>query len=89
MRALNITTSETTVAEAGNRDFIHIYNNSDTTIYVKYDGASTAVTTSNGLPIVAGATLMLDNDGGKNIFNKKVTAIHGGSGNKEIRIQGD
>lgn len=88
MKAHQATTSETTILAAGNYDFVHIMNNSDTTVYVKYDGDSTPVTTALGLPIVAGDTLMLNNVGPRNIFTRAITCIHGSSGNKELRIQG-
>lgn len=88
MQAINVTTSQTTIAPAGNRDFVHIYNASDTTVYVKYDGDSTAVTPSTGLPIEPGGRLELNNDGYKPIFTKAVVAIHDGSGNKQVLVQG-
>ncbi len=87
MQAVNVTTSQTLIAPEGNRDFIHIQNWSDTILYLKYDGDSTTLTTSNGIPLLPQATLQLNNDG-KNIFRKAVYGIHGGSGNKEVRVQG-
>ena len=88
MKAHQATTTETTIAAAGNRDFVHIFNVSDTTVYVKYDGDSDAVTTALGVPIAAGGALLLENSGVRKTFTDPITCIHGGSGNKELRIQG-
>ena len=88
MKAVNITTSPTLIANPGNRDFLHVYNNSDEVIYVVYDGDATTLTTSNGMPIAVGGVLTLNNDGQRNLFNKPVYGIHGGTGNKEVRVQG-
>lgn len=90
MKATNVTTTAAQIA-AGNpsRKFLHIQNVSDTDIYVSYDGDATALTTSNGLKVAAGDTLMLNNDGTRCLFEHAVYAIHGGSGNKEVRIQGE
>jgi hypothetical protein len=88
MQAINVTTAPTKLADAGNRKFVHIMNTSDVTIYVQYDGSSTTLTTSNGLPIAPGEKFGLENDGTSPIFDKEVWAIHGGSGNKEVRLQG-
>jgi hypothetical protein len=88
MKAYNVTTAETTVVAPGPYEFIHIQNVSDTTVYLKYDGSATALTTANGFPLAANQTLMLNNDNQKQLFRRGVTAIHGASGNKEIRVQG-
>lgn len=85
MTAVNVTTTAALIVPVGTYDFTHIYNNSDTTIYVAYDGATATV--AAGLPIAAGGYLELNNDGSKPIFTRGVSAIHGGSGNKEVRIQ--
>jgi len=88
MKALNVTTTAAEIVPAGNRDFVHIQNVSDTDIYVKYDGSETALTTANGIKIAVERSLILNNDSARNIFNKAVWAIHGGAGNKEVRISG-
>lgn len=88
MQAFNVTTTAQKVASAGNRDFIHVQNVSDSDVYVKYDGDSTALTTANGLKIAAGDILVLNNDGHRNVFTRELWAIHGAAGNKEVRIQG-
>lgn len=89
MKAFNVTTTAQKIANAGNRDFLHVQNVSDTDIYLKYDGTETALTTANGMKLEAGAFLILNNDGMRNLFDKEVWAIHGSSGNKEVRIQGE
>lgn len=89
MRVVAINDTATLVASAGNRDFLHIYNASDTTIYVAYDG-ETAPTVAGGIPIEPTQTLQLNNDGSKPIFTKAVYAIHASSGQqKNVRLQGD
>lgn len=85
MNAVNVTTTAASIASAGNCNFIHIYNNSDTTIYVAYDGA--VATVAAGFPLGVGAVLQLNNDGSKSLFTRGVSAIHNGSGNKEVRVQ--
>lgn len=89
MKAVNVTTTVAEIVSAGNRDFVHIQNVSDETIYFKYDGSATALTTSNGMPVPPAGFLILNNDGSRNLFNKSISAIHGGTGNKEVRVQGD
>jgi hypothetical protein len=88
MKAVNVTTTAAEIVPAGARNFVHLYNNSDTVIYLSYDGSTVEVTTANGMPIVPGAYLLLDNSGPRNIHVRAVRAIHGGAGNKELRIQG-
>lgn len=60
-----------------------IYNNSDTTVYVKYTADAAEVTTANGIPIPAAGSLRLIS-----LYpgvNPAIRIIHGGSGNKEVR----
>ena len=75
----------TQVVSAGHCDFIHIYNNSDTIVYISYDG--NVATAAAGIPILAQQTFQLNNDGVKPIYTRGVTAIHSGSGAKELRVQ--
>lgn len=89
MKAVNVTTTAAEIVPAGNRDFVHIQNVSTETIYFKYDGSATALTTANGMPVPPDGFLILNNDGSRNLFNKAIFAIHGGAGNQEIRVQGD
>jgi hypothetical protein len=88
MKTVNVAATATKIADAGNRRFCHIYNNSDTTIYVKYDGDETALTTANGVPIAPGEKFGLDNDGINPIFVNEIWGIHGSSGTKEVRCMG-
>jgi hypothetical protein len=90
MKAMNVTSSVTKIADAGHRDLLHIYNNSNEVIYLQYDGSDpSSLTTANGMPLLPGAMLPLENNGTRQIFNKAVYAIHGGTGNKEVRLQGE
>jgi hypothetical protein len=88
MKEHNATTAVTTVIAAGNYDFIHIKNISDTTIYFSYDGSATTLTTSNGLPVAPDETLVLHNDGTRVIFRHPIKCIHTGVGSKALRVQG-
>lgn len=84
----------TQIAPAGNRDFIHIYNDSAATAYICYDsddgsakaGGSNALTASNGIPIAPGGFFQLNNDGHRNLYNKPIYAFIVGGGN--LRLQG-
>lgn len=62
---------------------ITIRNLSDTTIYIQWTEEDDELTPANGLPIEQGETFVKDefsnNYGG-------VKAIHGSTGNKEIRV---
>jgi hypothetical protein len=93
MRALNVMSTETKICDPGNRDAVHIYNNSDSTIYIGYDGDTNVdgtrkvVTTAIGMPIVAGGLLMLSNDTNRNLAIHAIYAI-AFADNKEVRIQG-
>jgi len=87
MTAVQVQATSTLLAIAGNRDFFHMVNNSDTTIYVCYDGTA-AATVAEGLPVAPNQSITLDNTGPKMIYNKAVYAIHGASGDKEVRLQG-
>lgn len=88
MKVISVTSTETAVASGGNRRFIHMMNNSNVVIYVKYDGDATALTTANGFPLLAGAVLQINNDGHRNLFDQPVTAIVS-SGTAELRVHGE
>lgn len=87
MKAVSVTSAVTAIVSAGNREFLHIYNNGSENIYLSYDGSSTTLTTVNGLPVPPGGILMLDNDGMRNIQNHDVNAICA-AGPVDVRIQG-
>lgn len=88
MTTVDVATTATTVIAPGNYPFIHIFNNSGdgTVIYVSYDGDDPTV--AAGMPILDGTYLQLNNDGVKPLFTRGLKAIHGGSGTKELRVQG-
>jgi hypothetical protein len=84
MKAINVTTSPTLICPAGYRGAHIIHNFSDEVIYLALDG-DPEVTTALGVPVAVGQT----------VFHEPVTfgpsgppaiyAIHGGTGNKELR----
>jgi len=84
---ISVTTSETEVLPARRtRKFIILQNVSDTDIYLDFTSDTDALTTANGIKIEAGDTMILDGlEGGA--FTNAVTAIHGGSGAKSLRVQ--
>lgn len=91
MKALSVIhgATPTLVAAAGNRNYLHIYNNSDTTIYLSYDGSATTVSTANGMPLKAGTALLISNDSMPNVYNNAVYAVHGDAAvDKELRLMG-
>jgi hypothetical protein len=91
MYAITVTDAAggTLVVRAGNRDFVHLRNfDEDDTVYVRYDGSATALTTANGFPIPPGGILALDNDGSRNVFNKAIYAICATGASVELRVQG-
>jgi len=88
MKAVTVTTASTVILTPGNYPFAHLFNNGSATIFALYDGDSTTVTTTLGMPIVAGGNLNLNNDGGgKNPFINGITAIVA-SGTENLRVQG-
>ena len=88
MKAVSVLNTATKIVDAGNREFLHIYNNGAEPIYLCYDGAvGSGVTTVNGLPVPIGGILMLDNDGHRNVQNHEVYAICA-AGPVDVRIQG-
>lgn len=78
------TTTLVELAAAGPREFIHIYNSGSSPVYISYDGMDATV--EDGMPILAGATYQLNNDGTKPLFVKRVTAI--GTEAWELKLQG-
>lgn len=89
MHALTVTDVAATIVEAGHRDFVHIRNMDDEdTVYVGYDGSATALTPSNGFPILPGGTLLLDNIDPKRIYVHAIKAVCDTGKTAEVRIQG-
>jgi hypothetical protein len=91
MTAATIGTAAAKIIDAGNYDFVHIFNNGSATIYICYDGGEGAagvnLTTLTGFPIPAQTNIMLTNDGSRNLFRQGIWAISGSPG-QDVRIQG-
>lgn len=85
---VQVSTTETPIAAAGARDFLHIYNDSTVVVYLRYDGGAVPLTTINGYPLQPGATLILENWGVRNIYNKAVSGLVA-AGTANLRIHGD
>lgn len=82
------TTAAQVVAPRYDRRFLFLQNVSDTDMFLKLDSSGTALTTGNGLRLVAGgAPFVITCMPGE--FIHGVSAIHGGTGSKDLRIQED
>lgn len=55
MIQVTVGTSVALLAPAGNRDWLHIYNNGSATIYIQYDGQDDGVATYASPPVIGGA----------------------------------
>lgn len=95
MKDVTVTITPAKLVVAGLYEFIHIQNIDATNpVYLCYDGddgtvngtANSAVTTSTGYKLMAGATLALNNDGSRSIFQHEVWAVAGQD--THVRIQG-
>lgn len=89
MKKIDVATTETEVFAGGNVPFIGLHNNSSEVMYLKFDGSSIALTVDNGIPLQPTEKMILANDGFKSVFINPIVAIHGGSGTKDLRVQGD
>jgi hypothetical protein len=87
LSAFNVTTTAQVAVAPARWDFIAITNVSDTTVFAKFNGSSTALTAANGTPILPNGTLLLEDPRGQGYYENGVELIHAGSGNKEVRIQ--
>jgi len=85
MQNVNVTTSVTTVVAAGDRQgTLTVQNQSDTTMYIAIGDLNAAsLTASLGLILNVGDSLSLSPPQS----TLKVSAIHGGSGNKVAHWQ--
>lgn len=93
------------VQDSGNFEFIHLVNISDSTLYICYDGElGNGDENDNvnqfqqdhsgdgyqlGVPLLAGQTLMLNNDGVKQIFKHPIWVVqHSGGDDKKVLVMG-
>ncbi len=85
--SVNVTTAATElVAASHNRTLLILQNVSDTDMYLKLDSSATEVTVANGLKLAAGdPPLIITCKPGQ--FTNAVRGIHGGAGNKDLRVQ--
>ncbi len=74
------------VSPGWRRRWVHIANRSDSTVNLKYDGGETVLTVDNGIPLAAGAVLMLEHSGHDQEFFHDVWALYGVAGAKLIVI---
>lgn len=73
-------------ADGGNYQFIAIANNGAATAYLKLVPTSTALSTSNGVPLAAGASLLLDQDLTP-IFTSGISAICASGASTTLAVQ--
>tara|TARA_R110000823_G_scaffold304626_2_gene426336 strand:+ start:2566 stop:2847 length:282 start_codon:yes stop_codon:yes gene_type:complete len=85
--AVNVTTSSSViVAPLYQRKMLMIQNVSDTDIYLKLDDSATALTTGNGIKLASNsAPMVISSQPGE--FTHAISAIHAGTGDKEVRLQ--
>lgn len=77
------TATETQVVAEGHRDFLFIYNNSDSTIYLGGKG----VTVNSGYPLVSGGEIQHVKTGADlSLFKHPIYAIHAAGSDKELRV---
>jgi hypothetical protein len=71
------------------RQYVHIQNDSDSDIFLKYDSDSQSVTVNSGIRLRPGQTLMLEETMPTNnpLYSDAIYAIHGATGSKTLRIQ--
>lgn len=72
-QALTVYTVATPLVPPGPFNWVHIHNASASTIYLSYDG--TTITTTNGVPLAAGARIRFDNANKPYLFVKGISAI--------------
>jgi hypothetical protein len=84
--AVNVTTAAAEiVAPKYSRKLLIIQNVSDADVFLKLDSSATEVTTGNGLKLAVGsAPVVIASNPGE--FTNAIRAIHGSSGNKEVRV---
>lgn len=87
LTAFNVTTAAQVAVPPAGYEFIGIFNNSDTTVYAKFNGSATGLTAANGFPIPPSQALILEDPSNKGYYDNGVELIHGGVGSKEVRIQ--
>lgn len=90
MRVLSIATgaTPTQISAGGHYAFAHIYNDSDTTIYIGYDGDAASVDVNKGYPLLPTGLFTLENYGTKELFMSPIYAVHGAGVGKNVRVQG-
>lgn len=90
MKAVSVTTTITQVATASDiTRAIELGNNSSATVFLQYDGSDeyntpVVLTAVNGMPLLAGATILVDQRWAKHTVNAIVA-----SGTADLRVQGD
>jgi agmatine/peptidylarginine deiminase len=74
---VSVTTTETEVAPAkADRSNVLLQNNTTNDIWIKYDGSTNALTTNNGIKLVAsGGSIAITKNGFSNPARNRITAI--------------
>lgn len=82
------TTPTQVLAAGGWRSYLVVYNNSDTAMFLQFDGdAASGLASGNGLPLAASGTLSLTSSELGAVSHPGVSACHRGSASKELRVQ--
>jgi len=77
MTAVTVQSTVTQIVPAGKYGFIYIYNNSNQTVYLQFDGSDAisspvALTTSNGFPLLPNQAIIFENRIGPS-FNSSIS----------------
>lgn len=87
----NVTTSPTIISAARERDWLMIQNQSDTPVFLSFDGSSDLTTDTGAKPGIRLSpydSIMTDDSAGRFSGNNlPIYAIHGGVGNKVVVVQ--
>lgn len=88
---VNVTTSATLVSDARERSWLMVQNQSDTTVFLSFDGSADVTIDSGakpGIKLAPNETITSDDAAGRFSGNNfPIYAIHGGAGNKVVVIQ--
>lgn len=86
--AVGTTAVQILSAPSGNPyKFVAVGNNGSSTAYLKLTPDSTTVTSSNGIPLPSGASLLCDQDMQKELFNSGVTAVCASGQSTTLSVQ--
>lgn len=85
-----VTTAATLISDARERQWLMIQNQSDTSVFLSFDGSSDITTDSGakpGIRLAPNECILTDDSSGRFAGNNfPIYAIHGGVGNKAVVV---